>query len=201
VQSIFRQIKLILVEVVNNGEETLKAVHRELPGLILSDVMMPQMNGFQLLEAIRNDRATHKIPLILISARAGEEATLEGLASGADDYLVKPFSVRELVARVNTHLTMNQMRKEISEQQNKLMHSLKMSSLGEMAGSVAHEINNPLAIISLRISQLKELMQNDKFNQKIGIHWAEKIDAKVERIAKIIKGLRAFARDAEHDPF
>ncbi len=189
------------VKMVSNGIAALEAVRQEIPDLILSDVMMPEMNGFQLLAALRKDKMTNKIPIILLSARAGEEATVEGLASGADDYLVKPFSARELVARVNTHLTMGGLRREISEQQTKLIHSLKMSALGEMAGGIAHEINNPLAIIAMRTGQLKELVVSDEFNQQTAVNWAEKIEATVERITKIIKGLRAFAREAEHDPY
>jgi signal transduction histidine kinase/DNA-binding response OmpR family regulator len=88
------------VEVCTNGIEALAAIEREAPDLILSDVMMPQLDGFGLLAALRAHPATRDIPLMLLSARAGEEARLEGLQAGADDYLVKPFSARELSARV-----------------------------------------------------------------------------------------------------
>ncbi|NYE60680.1 signal transduction histidine kinase [Duganella sp. 1224] len=88
------------VEVCNNGVEALAAVARHAPDLILSDVMMPQLDGFGLLAALRAQPATRDIPFMLLSARAGEEARLEGLQAGADDYLVKPFSARELAARI-----------------------------------------------------------------------------------------------------
>ena len=70
------------------------------PDLVLADVMMPGLDGFELLRAIRRDRALHLTPVILLSARAGEEATAEGLSAGANDYIVKPFSARELLVRV-----------------------------------------------------------------------------------------------------
>jgi PAS domain S-box-containing protein len=92
------------VEAVKDGVEALAAARREKPDLILSDVMMPNMNGFELLAEVRKDSSIKHIPVILLSARAGEEATIEGLEKGADDYLVKPFSARELIARVRTQL-------------------------------------------------------------------------------------------------
>lgn len=88
------------VEVCNNGVEALAAIGRQPPDLVLSDVMMPQLDGFGLLAALRAQPATRDIPVMLLSARAGEEARLEGLQAGADDYLVKPFSARELAARI-----------------------------------------------------------------------------------------------------
>ncbi|MRW84848.1 response regulator [Pseudoduganella sp. FT26W] len=88
------------VEVCNNGVEALAAIEREAPDLILSDVMMPQLDGFGLLAALRAHPGTRDIPFMLLSARAGEDARLEGLQAGADDYLVKPFSARELAARI-----------------------------------------------------------------------------------------------------
>ncbi|MYM24907.1 response regulator [Duganella sp. FT135W] len=88
------------VEVCTNGVEALAIVERHPPDLILSDVMMPQLDGFGLLAALRAHPATRDIPFMLLSARAGEEARLEGLQAGADDYLVKPFSGRELAARI-----------------------------------------------------------------------------------------------------
>ena len=89
------------VEVCANGVEALAAIARRAPDVILSDVMMPELDGFGLLAALRADPATRDIPFMLLSARAGEEARLEGLQAGADDYLVKPFSGRELVARLD----------------------------------------------------------------------------------------------------
>lgn len=82
------------VEAVADGEAALAAVRRSLPDLVLSDVMMPRLDGIGLLRALRADERTRTVPVILLSARAGEEARVEGLEMGADDYLVKPFSAR-----------------------------------------------------------------------------------------------------------
>ncbi len=102
------------VETVGNGLDALKAIRRERPELLLSDVMMPLCDGFQLLQQVRADTAMSDLPVILLSARAGDEAKVEGLGAGADDYLTKPFSARELLARVNTNIAMARMRREIA---------------------------------------------------------------------------------------
>jgi PAS domain S-box-containing protein len=100
------------VEAVADGEEALIAARRERPNLILCDIMMPRIDGLTLLKNLRADEALRDVPVILLSARAGEEARLEGLDTGADDFLVKPFSARELVARVGALLELTRMRFE-----------------------------------------------------------------------------------------
>jgi len=98
-----------------DGQAALAAVQESHPDLVLADVMMPGMDGFELLRVLRSDAATNRIPVILLSARAGEEAQIEGIAAGADDYLVKPFSSRELLARVEARLEIARLRKEAEE--------------------------------------------------------------------------------------
>lgn len=95
-----------------NGKDALQKVMQFLPDLVLSDVMMPEMDGFELLEALRKHEETSAIPVILLSARAGEDSRIEGMQSGADDYLVKPFTARELIARVETHVKTAHLRRE-----------------------------------------------------------------------------------------
>jgi signal transduction histidine kinase len=94
------------VTAVADGQAALDAALADPPDLVLSDVMMPRLDGFGLLKGLRADERTRRMPVILLSARAGEESALEGLDSGADDYLVKPFSARELLARVRTHVAL-----------------------------------------------------------------------------------------------
>ena len=103
------------VVTVSNGEEALAAAVAEPPDLILSDVMMPGLDGFGLLKELRARAETRTIPVILLSARAGEESRVEGLGAGADDYLIKPFTARELLARVAAHLSMRRRRMSAEE--------------------------------------------------------------------------------------
>ncbi len=108
------------VETVADGAAALEAARARRPDLVLTDVMMPGLDGFALLRALRADRDTRQIPVILLSARAGEEARVEGLEAGADDYLVKPFSARELEARVGAHLALARLRAEVEVERNRL---------------------------------------------------------------------------------
>lgn len=101
------------VQAVADGKAALAAVKQSQPDLVLADVMMPKMDGFELLQALRSDPQTSTLPVILLSARAGEEARIEGMEAGADDYLIKPFSARELLARVGAHLEADRTRKEV----------------------------------------------------------------------------------------
>ncbi|HEX6790156.1 MAG TPA: ATP-binding protein [Candidatus Krumholzibacteria bacterium] len=103
------------VTAVANGEDALQVARASHPDLIVSDVMMPRVDGFELLQRIRGDEATSGIPFILLSARAGEESRIEGLEAGADDYLVKPFSARELLASVKGQLRLASLRRESRE--------------------------------------------------------------------------------------
>jgi len=98
------------VEAVGAGDAALAAAARERPDVLVSDVMMPGLDGFQLIAALRERDDTRTIPVILLSARAGEEARVDGLQAGADDYLVKPFSARELVARIDAQLVRSKLR-------------------------------------------------------------------------------------------
>ena len=100
------------VEVVSDGRAALEAAHRDPPDLVLTDVMMPRLDGYGLLEALRADDRTKECLVILLSARAGEDVKAEGLHAGADDYVVKPFAARELLTRIEAHLKMQRVRRE-----------------------------------------------------------------------------------------
>jgi signal transduction histidine kinase/DNA-binding response OmpR family regulator len=99
------------VDTAADGQQGLELARRDPPDLVLTDVMLPGLNGFELLAALRADEATSHLPVIMLSARAGEEATVEGLDAGADDYLAKPFAARELLARVRSNLELDRVRR------------------------------------------------------------------------------------------
>lgn len=103
------------VESVGDGYAALAAIRAARPDLLITDVMMPRLDGLGLLNAIRGDPGLRDLSVIMLSARSGEEARVEGLDAGADDYLIKPFSARELIARVDSHLAMARLRRESTE--------------------------------------------------------------------------------------
>jgi PAS domain S-box-containing protein len=100
------------VETAADGKAAFDMALSNPPSLILSDVMMPVLDGFEFLKAIRGDDRTRRIPIILLSARAGEESRVEGMQAGADDYLIKPFSARELLARVSARIEISRLQRE-----------------------------------------------------------------------------------------
>jgi PAS domain S-box-containing protein len=100
------------VEAVEDGEAALASARKTAPDLVLTDVMMPKLDGFGVLRGIRNDAALAGTPVLMLSARAGDEAKIEALDAAADDYLAKPFIARELLARVNSNIQMAVVRRD-----------------------------------------------------------------------------------------
>jgi len=113
------------VTTVTDGQAALGAVRGDAPDLVLSDVMMPRLDGLDLVAALRADPRTAAVPVILLSARAGQEASIEGLLAGADDYLVKPFSAAELLARARASVELARFRNRESQFRRTLIDSLQ----------------------------------------------------------------------------
>jgi signal transduction histidine kinase len=144
------------VVTVADGETALGLARYEEFDLVLSDVMMPKLDGFGLLRALRADERTVTVPVILLSARAGEESRVEGMGAGADDYLVKPFSARELLARVEAHLNLQRLRRESEVAMRELMtREQEARASAEIANRIkddflailSHELRTPLNAI------------------------------------------------------
>jgi signal transduction histidine kinase/DNA-binding response OmpR family regulator len=129
---------------VRDGMEALESLRASRPDLLLTDMMMPRLDGFELIKAVRDDADLRDLPIIVISARAGEESSVEGLIAGADDYLVKPFSARELIARVDGALAMARVRREMGEALREEARSLEL--LNEVGTAVAAELDLDRAV-------------------------------------------------------
>jgi signal transduction histidine kinase len=165
------------VETVPDGMQALEAVRRRAPDLVISDVMMPRLDGFGLLRALREDSRTRAVPFLMLSARAGEEARLDGLHAGADDYLVKPFSARELLARAGALIQLERIRAEADRRKD------------EFLATLAHELRNPLA--PLRISA--EVLRRSSDESAIRAA-REVIDRQVGNMARLIDDLMDVSR-------
>ena len=156
-----------------NGREALTSILENPPDLVLSDVMMPVLDGFALLKEIRANPQTATLPVIILSARAGEESRVEGVGAGADDYLVKPFSARELLARVSAHLKLSRLRRESMEALGRANAELRRvnEDLNQFAYSASHDLQEPLRNISIFGQLLKQRFgptADEEINEFVG---------------------------------
>jgi PAS domain S-box-containing protein len=145
------------VDAVADGAAALRTIQARVPDVIVTDVMMPGLDGVGLLGALRADDRTAHVPVIMVSARAGEEARIEGLQRGADDYLAKPFSAGELVARVNGQLRLASARQELVVLREAAEAANRAKD--EFLAMLGHELRNPLAPIltALQLIRLRGL--------------------------------------------
>jgi len=165
-----------------DGEEAIELLANGEVDLVLSDVMMPGLDGFGLLRELRKSARTKTVPVILMSARAGEESTVEGLDAGADDYVAKPFSARELLARVRTHLELARVRREWAselEQANKELEAFSYS--------VSHDLRAPLRAVD-GFSKLLLDEYGEKLDEQAS-HYLNRMHAGTQKMSALIDDL------------
>ncbi|HEY4303774.1 MAG TPA: response regulator [Gemmatimonadaceae bacterium] len=142
------------VRVADDGISALDAMRAAPPDLVVSDVMMPRLDGFGLLHQLRADPQLGETPVLLLSARAGEEAKVGGLESGADDYLTKPFSARELLARVSGNLQLARLRRESRQRLADETRTLEILNRVGTAVAAELDLNRAVQIVTDAATEL-----------------------------------------------
>jgi signal transduction histidine kinase len=191
-----------------DGEDAFQKVVKYRPDLLLSDVMMPRLDGFSLLKRVRQTPGLQHIPVILLSARAGEEAKVEGLEAGADDYLVKPFGARELLARVDSNIRIanermavmtayaEKLEDEVRKRTEELMHlntSLEKSNedLQQFAHVASHDLKEPVRKIRTFSGRILE-EYGSMLNHEARL-FLVKIEQATARMASMIDGVLSYS--------
>jgi signal transduction histidine kinase len=177
-----------------DGLAALEAIQADLPDVVLSDVMMPRLDGFGLLRELRADPRTSAIPVILLSARAGEESAIQGLDAGSDDYLVKPFSARELIARVRAHVALARARREWTAELERANWRLEAANkeLEAFSYSVSHDLRAPLRHV-IGFAQMLDARARDTLDERSQGH-LRTIVMSADRMDRLIDDLLAFSR-------
>lgn len=177
-----------------DGQEGLEKTRELKPDLIISDIMMPRMNGYEFVHAVKSDPDLKMIPFILLTSKADIDSRIKGLEEGADEYLSKPFNNQEVLTRVFNLIQKRKMEIEF-------IHAEKLVSLGRTVAGVAHEINNPIFYAKGFIEQIGDvfaLVKKGDLSLEQGMTMME--DAirmahdGIERVCKITKSMKTFVR-------
>lgn len=156
------------VQLAENGAQALELIRQRKPAVVVADIMMPEVNGYQLVATLKADPQLRQVPVIMVTAKASREEVVSGLETGADDYLTKPFGPAELRARVRAaerqsrtfdelaakHRELSAAMKALNETQAELVQAEKMASLGTLVAGMSHELGNPVTAILMNAQSL-----------------------------------------------
>ncbi|WNG45909.1 response regulator [Archangium minus] len=170
-----------------NGEEGLRIAQKERPDLIVSDVMMPVMSGIQMLAALRSSPETVDTPIIMLTARQEVDAKVEGLSMGANDYLGKPFSPREMLARIEAQLRLRDAAVRAAENE-------RLAATGLLTSGFAHEVRNPLNGLMNALQPLRESLTSGSPDPAMAVAMLDLIEECGQRIRGLAEGLLSFVR-------
>ncbi|MDM8548834.1 response regulator [Desulfobacterales bacterium HSG2] len=181
-----------------NGSLALRSASVKTPDMILLDVKMPNMDGYEVCRRLKADERTREIPVIFISALGETAEKIEGFKAGGVDYITKPFELEEVLARVGTHLHLRELTSRLEEKVHELQKTReelllkeRLAVLGNLAGSISHEIRNPLAAIDSSVYFLN--MKLGDCDEKIREHLV-RISKNVRKGTAIIESLLNLAR-------
>jgi len=170
-----------------DGKSGIEKAIKEIPDLILLDVMMPDLNGIEVCKVLVLNPITTNIPIILVTAKSGAEDTKEGLEAGAFDYIKKPFDRIELLARVHSALKLNEAHKLLVEAE-------KSSIFSATVVTTNHKIKQPLTLMSLSSTAIKREINKDEISREAILKKLNYIDIAIKEITDILNQLNAIKR-------
>ncbi|HYG63556.1 MAG TPA: sensor histidine kinase, partial [Thermoanaerobaculia bacterium] len=182
-----RLLRRYRVDTAADGAAGLETARRSPPDLVVADVMMAGMDGYELCRRLKADPLFATVPIILVTARAGSEAVAEGLEVGADDYVVKPFAMRELEARIAAHLRARETERQLHERESRL------AAIGQMVSSVVHDLRNPLTLIK-GYTELAHTVAQRGGNPEAIARDLDQVRSASERLRHMIEEILDFAR-------
>lgn len=173
----------MVVRTAQNGQECLDEVAREIPDIILLDVMMPGMDGIEVCRRLKQFEEFKAIPIIFISARSSKEGRLEGLDSGAVDYITKPIDLDETLARIRTQLRFLAINRQNIELQKRLGEARRVATIGAITRGLAHNLNNLLGVTVGYVELIRTFHDQPEKVQKN----AAMLDRAIMRIVDLVK--------------
>ncbi|MEW6334877.1 MAG: ATP-binding protein, partial [Thermodesulfobacteriota bacterium] len=180
------------IEMAKDGLDGIELARRWVPDLIVSDIMMPRMDGYELTRLVRKDPSLSRVPVILATAKSGGEAVAEGLEVGANDYLAKPFEIRELQARVSAQLRTRRLERNLNERESRL------AAIGQMTSAIVHDLKNPLSSIIGFAQITRQDILTGKGTEMV-TQDLEPVISEANRLSHMITEVLDFARGSSSD--
>lgn len=181
------------VRTAQSGQDCLDEVEREIPDVILLDVMMPGMDGIEVCQRLKQAEESKSIPIIFISARSSKEGRMEGLDSGAVDYITKPIDLDETLARIRTQLRFLAVNRQNIELQKRLGEARRIATIGAITRGLAHNLNNLLGVTVGYVDLIKTFHDQPAMVQKNAVM----LDRAVMRIVDLVKQVSYVAVEAQ----
>jgi two-component system sensor histidine kinase/response regulator len=171
--------------------------------LILLDIVMPKINGFEVCKQIKSNQKTENIPIIFITSNSDEESVEKAYELGAVDYVTKPFRKRELLARVKTHLSLHEKNQDLekrvedeiskrTQQQKLLIRQSRVAAMGEMMSAITHQWKQPLNILSVLNSKIKLKVSMDKLDKEEMIQDTQTIDNTIKMMSETVSDFKNY---------
>lgn len=188
------------VETASDGETALEKVEAFAPDLLLLDLSLPGVDGIDVIRSLRTDARHEGLPVILLTASRELDDRIRGLSAGADDYITKPFQLAEVAARINAHLRIQTLQREVLEREKRLA---RLEGIGQTLVTLAHHINNATQAIS-GMAQLSQLHVDDADQHHqladTSLRQTERICAVLEALQQMVDQMDLRTTDYAGDP-